>query len=82
MKKNILSVLTLAAAALCLTSCESWIEENPDGQITEEKVGDSEEAAKSWVTGVYSKWIYDMFCWGYFPPDFVIAYPKNLHQRV
>ena len=67
MKKNILSVLTLAAAALCLTSCESWIEENPDGQITGAKVGDSEEAAKSWVTGVYSKWIYDMFCWGYFP---------------
>ena len=54
MKKNILSVLTLAAAALCFTSCESWIEENPDGQITEEKVGDSEDAAKSWVTGVYS----------------------------
>lgn len=63
-------MLVLAAAAtatVALTSCDSWIEEDPAGQITDEKVGDSEEAANSWVTGVYSKWIYDMFCWGYFP---------------
>ncbi len=68
MKKNILSVLAIAAASvLSMSSCSSWIEENPDGQITEDKVGDSVDAASSWVTGVYSKWIYDMFCWGYFP---------------
>ena len=68
MRKNILPALVLAAAAtFSLTSCDSWIEEDPAGQITDEKVGDSEEAANSWVTGVYSKWIYDMFCWGYFP---------------
>lgn len=47
--------------------CSSWIEENPEGLVTDERVGDSEEAAAEWVTGTYSKLIYDMFCWGYFP---------------
>ena len=50
-----------------LTSCSSWIEEDPEGLVTDEKVGDSDDAAASWVTGTYSKLIYDMFCWGYFP---------------
>ena len=50
-----------------MVACSSWIEENPESQVTDEKVGDSAEAAASWVTGTYSKWIYDMFCWGYFP---------------
>ena len=67
MKKTILTILAVAATAFSLSSCDSWIKESPDDQITEEKVGDSDDAANSWVTGVYSKWIYDMFCWGYFP---------------
>ena len=50
-----------------LTSCSSWIEEEPEGLVTKERVGDSQEAAAQWVTGTYSKLIYDMFCWGYFP---------------
>ena len=50
-----------------MVACSSWIEENPESQVTDENVGDSAEAAASWVTGTYSKWIYDMFCWGYFP---------------
>jgi hypothetical protein len=52
---------------LGLPSCSKWIEENPEGLMTDERVGDSEEAAANWVTGTYSKLIYDMFCWGYFP---------------
>jgi len=48
-------------------SCNSWIEEDPEGLVTKERVGDSQEAAAQWVTGTYSKLIYDMFCWGYFP---------------
>jgi len=48
-------------------SCKSWIEEDPEGLVTKERVGDSQEAAAQWVTGTYSKLIYDMFCWGYFP---------------
>lgn len=54
-------------AATALSSCSSWIEEDLEGQTTEAVVGDSNEAAQTWVTGVYSKWVYDMFCWGYFP---------------
>lgn len=48
-------------------SCKNWIEEDPKGLITDERVGDGEDAAAEWVTGTYSKLIYDMFCWGYFP---------------
>ena len=55
------------AAATALTSCNSWIEEDPEGLVTSDKVGDGDEAAQQWVTGTYSKLIYDMFCWGYFP---------------
>ena len=60
-------ICTLCLIGLLCTSCNSWIEENPDGLVTDERVGDSEEAASEWVTGTYSKLIYDMFCWGYFP---------------
>ena len=49
-----------------LSSC-SWIEENTSSLVTDKAIGDSEEACAQWVTGVYSKWIYDIFCWGYFP---------------
>ncbi|MBR6167053.1 MAG: RagB/SusD family nutrient uptake outer membrane protein [Paludibacteraceae bacterium] len=49
-----------------LSSC-SWIQEDPSGLVTDTVLGDSEDACDQWVTGVYSKWIYDMFCWGYFP---------------
>ncbi|MBO5553644.1 MAG: RagB/SusD family nutrient uptake outer membrane protein, partial [Paludibacteraceae bacterium] len=59
-------LIALAVSAFALPSC-SWIEENPDSLITPAQLGDSEEACDQLVTGVYSKWIYDMFCWGYFP---------------
>lgn len=76
MKTNILSLIKgvvrgvlpfYLLTLLPLTGCSSWIEEDPQSEVTDEKVGDSAEAAASWVTGTYSKWIYDMFCWGYFP---------------
>ena len=52
---------------ISLTACNSWIEEDPESEITDERVGDSSEAAAQWLTGAYSKWIDDMFRWGYFP---------------
>lgn len=68
--KNIKKIL-LASCVCCATattpSCSSWIEEDPEGQVTIDKVGDGEDAARQWVAGTYSKLIYDMFCWGYFP---------------
>lgn len=67
MRKHIFIIAILLLCTLALGSCSSWIEEDPDSLITDEKAGDSDDAADQWVTGVYSKWIYDMFCWGYFP---------------
>lgn len=67
MKKTIYSLLLLASAMLGMASCNSWIDEDPEGLITPDKVGSDETAANQWVTGVYSKWIYDIFCWGYWP---------------
>lgn len=64
---TIIAPLLLGGVGGGLSSCSSWIEENPDGLVTDERVGDSEDAANQWVTGTYSKLIYDMFCWGYFP---------------
>ena len=64
---TIATFLPLGGLGWALTSCSSWIEEDPEGLVTDERVGDSEEAAANWVTGTYSKLIYDMFCWGYFP---------------
>ena len=63
--KNIICLLFLSG--LTLTSCNSWIEEDAESQVTPDKIGTDEAAASQWVTGVYSKLIYDMFCWGYFP---------------
>ena len=66
MKKNIFVLLLCLALIVPMTSC-SWIEEDTSAQLTSQTVGDSKEDAAMLVTGVYSKWIYDMFCWGYFP---------------
>lgn len=65
--KSIKYLCSLCLLCVLCASCNSWIEENPEGLVTDERVGDSEEAAANWVTGTYSKLIYDMFCWGYFP---------------
>lgn len=68
--KNIKKIL-LAATVCCgfvatapLTSCSSWIDEDTSTLMT---TGDSRDDADAWLTGVYSKWIVDIFCWGYFP---------------
>ena len=66
MTKYIINVL-LFFCLISLTACNSWIEENPESEVTDEKVGDSSDACSAWVTGTYSKLIDDMFRWGYFP---------------
>ncbi len=67
MNKKYVILLLCLSSLFCLTACNSWIEENPESEITDERVGDSNEAAAEWLTGTYSKWIDDMFRWGYFP---------------
>ena len=67
MKSTRIYILVFALCSLFLAPSCSWIEENPDSLVTDANIGDSKEACDQLVTGVYSKWIYDMFCWGYFP---------------
>ena len=70
MKRQIIKIISCgmtAAVMLMLPSCSSFIEEDTDALITDQRLGDSQQAADNWVTGTYSKLIYDMFCWGYFP---------------
>lgn len=64
--KKIIITLAISLLPFAFTAC-SWIEEKPESLVTPEALGDSQEACDQLVTGVYSKWIYDMFCWGYFP---------------
>jgi hypothetical protein len=67
MNRKYVILLVCLSSLFCLTACNSWIEENPESEVTDEKVGDSLEACSAWVTGTYSKLIDDMFRWGYFP---------------
>ena len=68
MKKNIiLALLPILILLMTLQSCNEWLEEKPTSNISPEEVGDSEEAVNYWVTGVYSNWLYTMFCWNHFP---------------
>jgi len=56
----------LIVFAMSVSSC-AWVKEDVSDQLLDTTIGDSKEDAAMLVTGVYSKWIYDMFCWGYFP---------------
>ena len=67
MNRKYVILLLCLSSLFSLTACNSWIEEDPESEITDEKVGDSSEALDQWLTGAYSKWIDDMFRWGYFP---------------
>lgn len=75
MKTNIYSkiksyaiiVASAASLGLCATSCDDFLEEKPEHIVSPDQLGDSEDACDQWVTGVYSKWINDMFRWSNFP---------------
>ena len=67
LNKYILSAFVLASGAVSFTSCNDFLTEKPESMIGPSSLGDSKDAANAWVTGVYSNWLYDMFCWGEFP---------------
>lgn len=64
--RKVIITLAISLLSFAFTACH-WIEEDTSSLVTDTTLGDSDEACAQWVTGVYSKWIYDMFCWGYFP---------------
>ena len=65
--KYILSAMLLGCGTMVTTSCNDFLTEKPESMIGPDNIGDSKEAVDTWVTGVYSNWLYDMFCWGEFP---------------
>lgn len=68
---NIISRITLWGLVLLgaagITSCNNFLKEETYSFITPDQVGDSNEAALQWTTGVYSKLLDNMARWGYFP---------------
>lgn len=69
MKLNnfLISAFVLGCGAMVTTSCTDWLKEDPQSFIGPENIDDSESGVDTWVTGVYSNWLYDMFCWSEFP---------------
>lgn len=66
MKLNKMLFMGMMALGTCaLTSCN--LDESPESFISPDQVGDSKTAADEWVTGVYSKWINDIFCYDELP---------------
>lgn len=65
--KKYLYIAILCTAGMTFTSCNDWLQEEPKSFIGPDQLGDSKEAVDEWITGVYSNWLYDMFCWGEFP---------------
>lgn len=61
--KYILSAMLLGCGTMVTTSCNDYLTEKPESMIGRRLKG----AVDTWVTGVYSNWLYDMFCWGEFP---------------
>lgn len=69
MKTNhyIISLVILLTATFTMTSCNDWLQEKPESMIGPNDIPDSEDGIDKLVTGVYSNWLYDMFCWQEFP---------------
>ena len=59
--------IALTLGVLTLGSCNDYLQEEPKHIVSPSQLGDSKEACDQWVTGVYSKWLNDMFRWSYFP---------------
>lgn len=62
-----MTALMACSAGAALTSCNDYLQEKPVHLVSPDQLGDSPEACDQWVTGVYSKWLNDMFRWSNFP---------------
>ncbi|MGN0225384.1 MAG: RagB/SusD family nutrient uptake outer membrane protein [Prevotella sp.] len=59
------TALIMATMSISFGSCD--LDETPESFISPDQMGDSKEAADQWVTGVYSKWINNIFCYDELP---------------
>lgn len=65
---NLLATALIAGSGVMLTtSCNDWLTTEPESFIGPDNIEDSESGVDMFVTGVYSNWLYDMFCWSDFP---------------
>lgn len=65
--KIIISASLLCCSVFTLTSCNDYLKENPEAMISPSDISDSKDGVNQWVTGVYSNWLYTMFCYNEFP---------------
>ncbi len=84
--KIYIAAFILFASLGTFTSCTDFLTEKPESSIGPNDVGDSDNAIDIWVTGVYNRWIQNMFLWNQFPavlekdndyisgPDWSMAY--------
>ncbi len=78
--------ITMLASTAVFTGCSDFLTEKPESSIGPDDVGDSDDAVDIWVSGVYNRWIQNMFRWNQFPlvlekdndyisgPDWSMAY--------
>ena len=57
----------IVGGATTLSSCNDFLQEKPEALVSPGDVENSKDGINQWVTGVYSNWLYDIFCWGEFP---------------
>lgn len=57
----------IVGGATALSSCNDFLQEKPEALVSPGDVENSKDGINQWVTGVYSNWLYDIFCWGEFP---------------
>ena len=67
LNKIIISVTLLASGVMMTTSCNDYLDVQPESFIGPSDVEDSEEGANYWLSGVYSNWLDAMFRWDAFP---------------
>lgn len=60
-------VILLALGGSLLIGCSSYLDEKAYDFISPEQVGDSKDAADTWVMGTYNKLCNDMFRWNELP---------------
>ena len=65
--KILIPALMLGCGAMLTTSCNDYLREKPESFIGPDNIESSKTGVDTWVTGVYSNWLYDMFCWDEFP---------------
>lgn len=64
--------MLLGCGVFTTSSCSDWLKEDPQSFIGPDDLSDSKESVDYLVTGVYSNWLYDMFCWSEFPRVLVL----------